>query len=233
MKTKYLIVLFIAISLFYFCHYFFATDNFIYAEKKDNNEEKLSSVKNKINNNFKNIKSFIADLNIKKYDGEVITGKIFYKSTPYVRTKMIWLLPDGEVINYTDNLEIIYMPSKNIAIKKMKSTDSFSNAPHILQANDYLDKAKTYEDNKFYYYELPLPMPSPQLMTDEIPVKMKGSINKLYGYTEKIVFINSKEKEIETQEFRNYQLNIPIEDKEFEFVPPKDCQIMFQTEVSH
>ncbi|MCM8765258.1 MAG: outer membrane lipoprotein carrier protein LolA [Candidatus Omnitrophica bacterium] len=59
-------------------------------------------------------------------------------------------------------------------------------------------------------------------------VKVWIDINS--GLEKRVVFYNSEGKEVLSRTYENISVNIPIEDKEFEFSPPEGTEIMDMTE---
>ena len=113
---------------------FFIMVNFIYgAESRDINSDS-SVIKDKIETNLRKINSFIADIEIRKDDGENISGKVFYKSTPHPKTKRITVFQTGEkAVGYSNKgYDVLYIPSTNTAIKKIIRNDVRANTLNIL-----------------------------------------------------------------------------------------------------
>jgi len=234
MKIRYLLRFLIIIILFGIYQLIFIGHRcYIFASEQGQAMKGESNIiKIRINNNFEKINSFIADLDIKRDDGENIKGKVYYKNKPDIKMKVLWEYPDGNkaVMYDSKDSRIVYLPAKNIAFRKKTSKGELIDIGIALLNNINQKLGEAYEDKDFYYYEVGLPTPPLHAMTDDIPVKIKGFINKKQYYTEKVIFLNRGNKELETQEFKNYQLNIPIDDKEFEFVAPKNCQVNFYEE---
>lgn len=203
------------------------------AEQSRMQNQILEIEKKEMTVGFEKIESFIADLQIKESNGESITGKIFYKLKPFIKMKTVLEYGNGEkIIKYDNgNSQITYLPTENIAFKERVSDNTVENSLGKFFNKVKLGTGRAYKKNSLCYYEIDLPIPTESMMTEEIAITMRGCLNKNLGYVEKIVFINRNGKELETQEFKNYQLNIPIDDKEFEFIPPKGCKIMFREEV--
>lgn len=227
MRLFFIIIL---LFIFFGSNYFLDCANTYDNKNSVKNSDNWKNIKRNIKEKFNKIKTFTADVSITENKTEHIKGKIFYKGGRDTKIKMILEYPgENKAIKYvTADLEIIYFPSQNMAIKQGKKIKSISEPVSPLSIS--FDDAILYEENGSYYFEINLPKPDAEHMDNEVPVKMDGIINKNLGYTEKIIFVNRNGEELGIQEFNNYKLNIPIEDSEFKFMPPKDCRILLRTD---
>lgn len=182
---------------------------------------------------YKAIKSYSADFEFLDEGRIIDKGQIFYKANPD-RKKMLssyGATKDKKSLRiYFENHEIWYLPAEKIVYNKKRLETKKLKPDSLSKILEYIDSNNTnlIEENLkegFYIFEAYFPVPT-EPFSNEVPVRSLTRCNAKYGYVENIKIFNKDNKLLTEQIFKNYKLNIPIDDNEFIFTPPSDTQIV-------